>query len=123
MVVPRLSNTAVPVPRSAMRADAEIFVQRELGRGDIRRISKVEASVGWKADVRDIFQLRVDGNNTPSLLAHFHSVPFLVQTNIRRMAHDNLFTPNSVRSILTPIQYLRNRDTRLRLQIFDSRYF
>jgi hypothetical protein len=39
------------------------------------------------------------------------------------MIHDNVFTPNSVRRIVTPIQYLGNRDTRLRLQIFDSLYF
>ena len=96
VVISRFSNVAVPIPSSAMRADAEVLVQRQLRSGVDGGIDKIQAPISWKFHVDNFFDLPIDSVYASDLLFSRHDWPFLVQLNTGGVFHNNVFATNGV---------------------------
>jgi hypothetical protein len=61
-----------------MRSNAKFLIQRELRAVDVWRIGQVQTAVGRKLQFGNLLERFADRIDTPDLIAHVHSRPFLV---------------------------------------------
>ena len=113
VIIPGLTDAAVPVPNSAVRADAEFIVQRDLITRDVRCVSEIQAAVHWKFNVDDLFQLFAGALYASHLLAYAHVRPLLIQRNPLGVFHDDVLGADCIGGIVALVQYLRNANASL----------
>jgi hypothetical protein len=115
VIVSGLSSVTVPVHSPTVGTNTELLIQQQPRSRKIWRFSEVQTAIRRKVEVDDLFELLTNCFYAPDLIAHVHGRPLFVQWNPWCMFHDNIFATDGIRSVVAPVQYLRNRDSSLSL--------